>query len=92
MKKVVLKTPDVVIDNCISCPHHKVESDPDPHDSFNNDDVKVRCTLSKATYRGNRGVEPYVTVACRPYRTRQESDVPRWCPLEEVTQEGAASC
>jgi len=31
------------IENCIDCPHHRVESDPDYSDSFCSDDVKVVC-------------------------------------------------
>ena len=91
MKTVVLKTPDAVITNCTQCPHHEVERDPDPHDSFCYDDVKVRCKLSTASYRGNRGQEPYVTVACRPYNVAKESTVPHWCPLPSQIEE-RASC
>jgi len=71
------------LQKCINCPHHCVEADPDPSDWFCDDDVKVRCTESKATYRGNCCYEPYITVGCRPYRVKEESDVPSWCPLQK---------
>lgn len=34
------KTVHLAISNCIDCPHHYIERDPDPFDS---DDVKVVC-------------------------------------------------
>lgn len=59
--------------NCIDCPFHQVKSDPDPNDWFNDDDVKVVCSKTDKT----------ITVACRPYRIRQESETPEWCPLSQ---------
>lgn len=61
------------ITNCIDCPHHKVEPEPDPDylDSFCHDDVKVVCVV----------VNKNVTVACRPHYIRAESRIPNWCPL-----------
>lgn len=59
------------ITHCVDCPFHEVKSDPDPHDWFNDDDVKVVCTK----------VNKNITVACRPYNTRKETPVPNWCPL-----------
>lgn len=68
MSKVLLE-----IENCIDCPFHTVERDPDPHDWFNDDDVKVVCQKAKRN----------VTEACRPHHTRKESSVPKWCPLKK---------
>lgn len=61
------------IENCIDCPHHRIERDPDYSDSFCSDDVKVVCGK----------VEKNITEACRPYRVRHESEIPNWCPLEQ---------
>jgi hypothetical protein len=61
----------------MDCPHHRVERDPDPYDWFCDDDVKVVCTLAQRD----------ITVACRPYNKRKESDVPQWCPLLYVKKE-----
>lgn len=60
--------------NCTDCKHHSVEPDPDPHDWFCSDDVKVVCKL---TERKNNTI----TVACRPYSVKKESETPSWCPL-----------
>lgn len=70
--------PKLLINNCIDCPRHIVVNDPDPTDWFNDDDVAVLCT---ATPSDTRFKFRAVTSMCRPYRTRQESDVPEWCPL-----------
>lgn len=59
------------IENCIDCPFHEEQPDPDPHDWFNRDDVKIVCTKTNKN----------VTVACRPHQTRRESSIPNWCPL-----------
>lgn len=68
--------------NCMDCPHHEVLSDPDPHDWFCDDDVKVKCLRSTTLDHGGfYQRDPYVTVACRPYNMRKECDVPSWCPL-----------
>lgn len=72
-----------IISCCMDCPHHEVLPDPDPTDWFCDDDVKVKCTLSKIS-SGGYGYyckEPFVTVGCRPYRTREETQIPDWCPL-----------
>lgn len=61
----------------MDCTFHEVQSDPDPNDWFNDDDVKIVCKKQKRN----------VTVACRPYNMRKECDIPSWCPLpkeEEV--------
>jgi len=60
--------------NCTACKHHSVERDPDPNDWFNDDDVKVVCTLTKRK-------DNTITVACRPYNVKKESETPKWCPL-----------
>lgn len=67
MTKATLK-----ITNCMDCPFHDVRPDPDPHDWFCDDDEKVYCT------KANRNI----TVACRPYNKRKESEVPDWCPIK----------
>lgn len=71
----------VSIEKCTQCASHIVEPDPDPEDWFCDDDVKVRCVRSSALYRGNFRKEPYITVGCRPYRIKDEADIPDWCPL-----------
>ena len=59
-------------ENCIDCSHHHIQDDPDPHDWFCDDDVKVFCTKAKRN----------ITVACRPHHIRKECEVPDWCPKE----------
>ncbi|PLX26974.1 hypothetical protein C0583_05285 [Candidatus Parcubacteria bacterium] len=63
---------NVKIDNCIDCSYHRELPDPDPDDWFCDDDVKVVCTKKKPSKN--------ITVACRPYNTRNECDIPEWCP------------
>lgn len=55
---------------CINCPSHEVLPDPDPYDWFCDDDVKVVCKENGKN----------ITVACRPYRTEKECEIPKWCP------------
>jgi hypothetical protein len=75
--------------NCMDCKAHKVIADPDPYDWFCDDDRAVLCTLIK----GNPDYDPKspyaatcqnehrcVTVSCRPYNLRKESEIPDWCP------------
>lgn len=71
-----MPTVTLKISNCTECPHHEVRPDPDPDDWFCDDDVKVVC---KKTEREDNTI----TAACRPYRVKEESDVPEWCPLKE---------
>lgn len=59
--------------NCIDCPNHSVEPDPDPTDWFDDDDKKVICMMNGRM----------VTNACRPYNLRKECEVPNWCPLRK---------
>lgn len=58
--------------NCTQCPFRQIKSDPDPHDWFCDDNVKVIC---KKALRN-------ITVACRPYNIEKESVTPNWCPLK----------
>ncbi len=59
-----------IFSNCMDCPMHLVEPDPDPNDWFNDDDELVLC----------KEVNRNVTIACRPYHKRAECKVPDWCP------------
>ena len=63
----------LTIKNCTECPFHEVLPDPDPYDWFCDDDVRVYCN------KANKNI----TVACRPYNIKKESEVPDWCPLGE---------
>lgn len=65
------------INNCLDCPHHQTQRDPDPDDWFCADDEKVVCLKTKRT----------ITNGCRPYQTRKECSVPSWCPLIEAKPE-----
>ena len=73
--------------NCMDCPHHLVVNDPDPTDSFNDDDVAVLCTKtpnhSQRHYYAYKRLFEYepITVSCRPHHKRKESITPKWCPL-----------
>lgn len=75
--------------NCTVCDAHVVERDPDPYDSFCDDDIRVRCTKtanqtpSYTSFGMIRAREPYITVGCRPYRKEVECEVPSWCPLRK---------
>lgn len=74
--------------HCVDCEFHKVIPDPDLTDSFNYDDVAVVCTKSKnekqntndERHVANRQEFKMITVLCRPYQTRKETEVPDWCP------------
>ena len=61
--------------NCVNCPDHEVQSDPDPNDWFCDDDIKVVCRASK---------NKTITVACRPYNIKKECEVPKWCPRQKA--------
>jgi hypothetical protein len=60
----------ITITNCTECTAHKIKSDPDPSDLFNDDDVKVVCSIAKKN----------ITTACRPYNIKKECEIPSWCP------------
>ena len=64
------------ITNCLDCPHHEQQRDPDPHDWFNDDDQKVVCKHSKR--------ERIVASGERPYQLREACAVPKWCPLSKA--------
>lgn len=68
--------------NCMDCPHHKVERDPDPDDWFCDDDEKVMCLKSNVSEDENKPRYRNITVACRPHQKRQECEIPNWCPLK----------
>lgn len=74
--------------SCLKCKHHKVIPDPDPNDSFCSDDMAVVCTLVPNPNRkpGSRYLADHhenrpVTVSCRPYKLKYETNRPGWCPL-----------
>lgn len=82
--------------NCMDCDQHFVIPDPDPYDSFCDDDVAVLCKLTKKN-SGYKKESPYwadqqqahesVTVSCRPHHMRAECEIPNWCPkLKEQNQ------
>ena len=80
--------------NCMDCPHKKVIADPDPSDWFCDDDEALVCTLTpnpkqdpSSNYQSNRNAFRSVTCSCRPYRLRQESNSPDWCPLIDPRQQ-----
>lgn len=66
MKRIVER----VIERCTECPHHRVDPDPDPHDWFCSDDVKLVCSRAART----------ITRGERPYRLGKV-EIPSWCPL-----------
>lgn len=76
--------------NCMDCKYHDVLPDPDPDDWFCDDDLKVICTLRQnvkpklSPMGAVCAAEPYITVACRPYKLREECEVPEWCPLKNT--------
>lgn len=74
--------------NCLDCPFHNVIPDPDPNDWFNDDDVAVVCRKmnndkmdENSRYAADHQAFKTVTISCRPYATRRESETPKWCPL-----------
>jgi hypothetical protein len=84
--------------NCTDCAFHRVIQDQDPTDWFNDDDVAVVCSKmnnpsqdKRSASVANRQDRRIVTSMCRPYRTQEESDTSKWCPLKpenQVTQVG----
>ena len=67
------------IKNCLDCPYHEVQADPDRSDSFCSDDEKVVCKKKRRN----------IVVAERPYNLRKNCDIPAWCPLFNVLDEMA---
>lgn len=78
----------IKIESCMDCHNHIVDRDPDPHDSFNSDDEAVLCRLCPNTEHkmhyaqalGEFAFKP-ITLSCRPYMKRKETNIPEWCPL-----------
>lgn len=77
------------IKSCVDCPHHDIVPDPDPTDSFCDDDVAVLCKKmlphKKDQVRWHDS-KPFphrvLTVSCRPYQVEIETTpIPDWCPL-----------
>jgi hypothetical protein len=73
--------------NCVNCKHHKVVSDRDPHDWFNDDDEAIVCMLVKndkqkpdSIYLSERNEQKVISSALRPYETHKVKQ-PEWCPL-----------
>jgi len=88
MTEKTIATPTLTISNCIDCPNHEVINDRDPSDWFCDDDVAVVCTKTRNPTQNTQSKHasdhsPYraITVACRPYQKRKESEIPDWCPL-----------
>ena len=80
------------IKNCLDCPFHKIINDPDPHDWFCDDDVAVVCTKTPndrkkddSKYLSDLQDFKCITSSCRPYKTREGSETPEWCPLPNVS-------
>lgn len=74
--------------NCLACQFHKVIPDPDPYDSFCDDDQAIVCTKMKndkqnmeSPYLADHSEFKKVVVSCRPYNLKHEDETPEWCPL-----------
>lgn len=74
--------------NCMDCKHHLVIPDPDPNDSFCDDDKAIVCSLEKnprqnlrSIHRADHSEYRIISVAVRPYNLRKEDETPAWCPL-----------
>lgn len=72
---------------CVTCPHHRVISDRDPEDWFNDDDQAVVCSITQnpspnpdAKYPADRSVYRRVGGSLRPYEVKNVQQ-PDWCPL-----------
>lgn len=75
-------------DNCLDCQHHQVITDRDPDDWFCDDDKAVVCDRTPndkldlaSRYASRQHPSRAVSVAVRPYKLREESGRPEWCPL-----------
>lgn len=72
--KVVYKTDKAPTECvCTSCKYCKVEPDPDPYDWFNDDDVKIHCSLC----------EKDVACSLRPYEAYSFKIARDRCPMTE---------
>lgn len=74
--------------NCLDCPKHAKINDRDPDDWFCDDDQAVVCTGAldtacdpKSKWLSDRHPNRKVSRSCRPYKLREESARPEWCPL-----------
>ena len=78
------------MNNCTECDYSLIINDPDPYDWFCDDDKALLCTrVGKETDKNSLHASkkyPYkeVTMGCRPYNLKKETEVPNWCPLKEV--------
>lgn len=79
-------------ERCIDCPAHRIEADPDPHDSFCRDDAAVTCGF-KPWSEGDRTSQmdrPFnfkpISTADRPYHLKRAVP-PAWCPLPNKPNE-----
>lgn len=72
--------------SCMDCADHEVVADPDPDDWFCDDDCAVICKAAReeptkgSKYAADSSSFRRVTVSCRPYNLRKETQVPDWCP------------
>ncbi len=76
--------------SCLDCKSHAVIADPDPNDSFCDDDCAVVCMATKndrmdkmSEHLAEHSPFKSITVGCRPYNLRKESVIPSWCPLKD---------
>lgn len=69
----------ITIKHCVECPYHKVVSDPDPDDWFNDDDCAILCTQLEKS-KDSRFPYKAIDVALRPYQV-DKVKVPSYCPL-----------
>lgn len=63
-------------------------SDSDPYDSFCSDDQAVVCKKMptnnikpSSNHASDRQRYKCITVECRPYNLRKETNIPDWCPI-----------
>lgn len=78
----------ITINHCIDCPHHRIMSDPDPDDWFNDDDEALVClhpechreysSAEERCYRGWKSV--VIEGSCRPYEIPKIT-IPEYCPF-----------
>lgn len=82
-----LSVENALLGSCLDCRSHRVINDPDPNDSFCDDDLAVVCTKTpndkrdtKSRYVADHSEWKVVEPSIRPYNLRKESVVPSWCP------------
>lgn len=85
------KTVNLQISNCCDCPHSKRIASPPTGDSFDMCDEDLICTNPDLTGKfvkvhynssGSDIKGRAVAVSNRPWQTRADAEVPKWCPLE----------